>query len=349
MRFFQFQRDARGQTRRLLWWFAVMVALLLLAINGVLALAWQLSVGGALGYPRHFFLVNSGVTLLFVLGGWWVETSQLGQGGEALARRLGAREVRPSASEDERRYDHVVQELSIAAGMSPPMAMVLPREGAINAFATGWTQDDAVIAVTQGALDALTREELQGLVAHELSHIREGDTRLNMRLAGMVFVLEMIYRLGQSLIQPDERGRRHAGFLLGLAVMSVGWLGWLAGHALQAAVSRQREFLADARAVQWTRQRDGLGRVLRKIAGQFKQGLTADRLEQPTVQHMLLVSAEGGRMGRWLDAHPPLEQRIARVYGGRMPALVPHDGRSPASAPAPAAFADTVPHRLTKD
>ena len=329
MRFFRFQQDARGQTRRLLWWFVVMVGLLLVVINAAMALAWQVSVGGALDYPRRFFLVNSAVTLLFVLGGWWVETSQLSQGGEPLARRLGAREVRPSSSEDERRYANVVQELAIAANMPAPTVMVLPREVAINALATGWTQSDAVVAVTQGALDCLTREELQGLVAHELSHIREGDTRLNMRLAGMVFGLEMIYRMGQSMTEANEHGRRHMGALLGLAIMSVGWLGWLTGQALQAAVSRQREYLADARAVQWTRHREGLGRVLRKVAGQLRQGVTIDRLALPSVKHMLLVSGEAGRLERWLDAHPPLTERIERVYGRRMPPLSPADGRNP--------------------
>lgn len=329
MRFFQFQRDARGQTRRLLGWFAVMVLALVLAINVVMALAWWLTVGGSLGFPRHFFAVNTGVTLLFVLGGWWVETSALVGGGVRLAQRLGAREVRPSSHADEQRYANVVQELAIAAGMHPPQAMVLPREYSINAFATGWDAEDAVVAVTQGALDHLTREELQGMVAHELSHVREGDTRLNMRLAGMVYGLEMIYRLGQALIAPNEHGKRHIGFLLGLAVMGAGWLGWLAGHALQAAVSRQREWLADARAVQWTRNREGLGRVLRKVLGQATLVASPATVQQPLVQHMLLVSGETGRLGRWFDAHPPLVQRIERIYGGRMPALRPDAGREP--------------------
>jgi len=328
MRFFEFQRDARGQTRRLLFWFAVMVLALVLLINAVLALAWTLTWGGAFGFPRHFFLVNTGVTLLFVLGGWWVETSNLQGGGVVLAQRLGAREVRPSGNPDEQRFANVVQELSIAAGMRAPQAMVLPREDGINAFATGWDVYDAVVAVTRGALEGLTREEMQGLVAHELSHIREGDTRLNMRLAGMVFGLEMIYRLGQSLMAPDEKGRRHLATLLGVAIMAVGWLGWLAGHALQAAVSRQREFLADARAVQWTRNREGLGRVLRKALGQSAgDDDLSSGMGNPLVQHMLLVSAESGRWGRWLDSHPPLTQRIERIYGGKMPALQARAGR----------------------
>lgn len=245
-----------------------------------------------------------------------------------LAQRLGARAARPSGSTDEQRFVNVVQELAIAAGMRAPQAMVLPREDGINAFAAGWDTEDAVVAVTRGALEGLTREEMQGLVAHELSHIREGDTRLNMRLAGMVFGLEMIYRLGQSLMAPDEKGRRHLATLLGFAIMAVGWLGWLAGHALQAAVSRQREFLADARAVQWTRNREGLGRVLRKALGQSGEADGArSGVGSPLVQHMLLVSVERGRWGRWLDSHPPLTQRIERIYGGKMPALQMRAGR----------------------
>jgi heat shock protein HtpX len=341
VRFFEFQRDARGQTHRLLVWFALMVGLLVLAINAVLALVWNLTFGGLFGYPPHFFAVNTGVTLLFVLGGWWVETSALESGGVVLAKRLGAREVSASGAHEEKRFANVVQELAVAAGMRPPVSMVLPRVQAINAFATGWDETDGVVAVTQGALDGLTREELQGLVAHELSHIREGDTRLNMRLAGMVFGLEMIYRMGQSLMAPDDQGRRRIGFVLGLAIMAVGWLGWLAGHALQAAVSRQREFLADARAVQWTRNRESLGRVLRKVLGQQVADASAD-LKHPTVQHMLLVSGESGWMGRWFDAHPPLVERIERIYGGRMPALAPGAGQAGDAS----AFADTLPMGL---
>jgi Zn-dependent protease with chaperone function len=182
--------------------------------------------------------------------------------------------------------------------------------------------------VTQGAIESLTREEMQGLVAHELSHIREGDTRLNMRLAGMVFGLEMIYRMGQGLMAPDERGRRHLATLLGVAIMAVGWLGWLAGHGLQAAVSRQREYLADARAVQWTRNRDGLGRVLRKALGQAEDAAyQSSGMDIPQVQHMLLVSPDAGGQLRWLDSHPPLGLRIERIYGGKMPALPMQAGR----------------------
>ena len=198
--------------------------------------------------------------------------------------------------------------------------MVLARDEGINAFAAGWDEDDAVVAVTSGALEHLSREELQGLVAHEFSHIREGDTRLNMRLVGMVFGLEMLFRMGQDLAEPDIREHRTLATLLGLALMGAGWLGWMTGHALQAAVSRQREFLADARSVQWTRSRDGIGGVLRKVMSQQNEGVQSRRIGS-MVQHMLLVGTEEGRMAHWFDSHPSLEERVRRIYGRRMAPL----------------------------
>jgi len=345
MRFFKLQRDARGETRRLLFVFALTVALLVVAVNAALALAWGLTWGfwmpGALTYPRHFFAVNTGVTLLFVLGGWWVETSRLADGGGVrLGEQMGARLAQPSGNLDEQRFCNIVDEMAISSGMKRPQPMVLARDEGINAFAAGWDEDDSVVAVTQGAMDYLTREELQGLVAHEFSHIAEGDTRLNMRLVGMVFGLEMLFRMGQTLFEPDTKDRRMAAALLGLAIMAAGWLGWLAGHALQAAVSRQREYLADARAVQWTRSRDGLGGVLRKVLSQQRAGVMPRQVGS-LVQHMLLVANTGGRPEHWLDSHPPLAQRIRRIYGRDMgPLPLQRDDEPKALAVEPPVVAD---------
>jgi len=321
MRFFESQREARTRTLRLLLAFALTVVLLVLAVNAALALAWGLSWGfwapGPLTYPRHFWAVNTGVTLLFVLGGWWVETSHLAhEGGERLAERLGARPAQPSGRPEERRFVNIVDELAIAASLPRPAAMVLAREEAINAFAAGWQPERSAVAVTRGALENLTREELQGMVAHELGHIGEGDTRLNLRLAGMVFGLECVHRLGQRLWEPGERGY-HVWAVAGLLLMAAGWLGWLAGHALQAAVARQREYLADARAVQWTRSRDGLGGVLRKVMAQREARVAARAVGSP-MQHLLLVGNEPGKLAHWLDAHPPLAERVRRIYGRPM-------------------------------
>ena len=341
MRFAESQREARAQSRWLVVVFGFAVVLLVLAVNAAVALGWVLTgpiwLPGEIYFPRHFWAVNTGVTLLFVLGGWWVETSQLEhQGGVRLAERMGARAAQPSGQLDEQRFVNIVDELAIASGLPRPTAMVVARDQSINAFATGWDTDDAVVAVTRGALDHLTREELQGLVAHELSHIGEGDTRLNLRLAGMVFGLEMIYRLGQRLMEPGERGGRLVWFVIGVFLMAVGWLGWLAGHALQAAVSRQREFLADARAVQWTRSRDGLGGVLRKVMTQQRERVGTNAIGSP-LQHLLLVGNEAGRLAHWLDSHPPLTERVRRIYGRSM-------GPLPLAKPAAAVGDPTVIH-----
>ena len=321
MRFFEQQRQARAQTFRLLLLFALTLLVLVIAVNAALALTWRLVAWQEAAYPAYFFHINTSLILLFVLGGWWVESSSLAGGGEHLARRVGARPAkvlgplsRLGSEDAEQKFCNIVSELAIAASMKAPKPMVLDRVDGINAFACGWDQNDAVVAVTQGALDYLTRDELQGLVAHEFSHIREGDMQLNMRLAGMVSGLEMIFNLGRTMCEPDDVGRRFFWALPGFAIKATGSLGWLAGRALKAAVSRQREYLADARAVQFTRSKDGLGGVLRKALGQGH----ADRACHPSIQHMLLLGSE---QNRWLATHPPIVERIRRIYGHTMGAL----------------------------
>lgn len=327
MRFWDWQADARSTTRWLLVLFALCVLVSLGAVHGGLTLAWRL-LFAHWDYPRGFVATNVGVSLFLIVGGWWLTYEQLSEGGRKLAQRIGTREARPSHSLAEQQLCNIVQEMCVAAQMRPPQVVVLARAEAINAFAAGWTPDDAVVAVTQGALDYLTRDEMQGLVAHELSHLKEGDTVLNMRLAGMVSGLELVYNFGQTL-----RERGGLGWWFGNAVMAAGLVGWLSGRVLKAAVSRQREYLADARAVQWTRSRDALGGVLRKVltqrleAARYAGGWQADGrshtgLDHPLVQHMLLAETpQSSKLEHYLDAHPPLEQRIARIYGRPMRAL----------------------------
>ena len=323
MKFWDHQHNARSETRRLLLGFAFAVVVLVAAVHAALALAWWLMVAVLpvhLPFPQGFLAANGGVSLMLVLGGWWVETSNLRAGGVKLARRVGARELRPSLSHAEQRLSNIVDELCIAAHMRRPEVMVMPRTDAINAFAAGWDESDAVVAVTQGALDYLNREEMQGMVAHELSHIHEGDTRLKMRLAGMVFGLELVYNFGDTL-----RERRGLAWWFGSAIMLAGFAGWLTGRLLKAAVSRQREHLADARAVQWTRSRDGLGGVLRKVMAQRQSapaGAGRGGLAHPAVQHLLLVDVpQHSALEQRLDSHPPLQARVQRIYGRTMPPL----------------------------
>lgn len=334
MRFWHWQTEARRRTRWLLLAFALCVLVVVAAVHLGLSLAWWL-LPGQWAYPGGFVATNIGVTLLLVLGGWWLEAESLSAGGPALARRIGARELRPDLHFSEQQLQNVVQELCLAAQMLPPQIMLLPRTEAINAFAAGWLgdgDDKAVLTVTQGALDHLSRDELAGLVAHELSHLHEGDTRLNMQLGGMAHGLELIHHFGCKL-------REHSapGWWFGNVVMAAGFVGWLCAQLLKAAVSREREFLADARAVQWTRNKDSLGGVLRKLMTQQQRELRAygpagnprahHGLDHPAVRHMLLVDApqatrfEQWLSRRWLDTHPPLAERVRRIYGRRMPAL----------------------------
>lgn len=324
MRFWDWQADARRTTRWLLLFFLLCVLVSLAAVHAGLTLAWVLLFSDV-DYPRGFVATNLGVSLLLILGGWWLTYEQLNEGGQKLAQRIGAPEARPGHALAEQQLCNIVQEMCVAAHMQVPQVVVLARTQAINAFAAGWTPEDAVIAVTQGALDYLSRDEMQGLVAHELSHLKEGDTRLNMQLAGMVSGLELLYHFGQTL-----RERGGLAWWFGNAVMAAGFVGWLSGRLLKAAVSRQREYLADARAVQWTRSRDALGGVLRKVLTQRQQaalhqgGWHADRrshtgLDHPLVQHMLLAETpQSSKLEHWLDAHPPLEVRVSRIYGRPM-------------------------------
>ena len=319
MRFRRHREAADAATWRLLLLFALVLLMVVAVTNGALALAYRMSLPIARGYPALFFETNTAVVLLFVLGGCWVESLRLREGGAHVARLAGARQAQPSGSSSdaalERRLVNVVTELSLAAGTQAPAVWVLPRDESINAFAAGWTPEDSVVAVTQGALQRLTREELQGLVAHELGHLASGDTRLHMRLIGLVWGLQMLHGLGRSLLQRDERGRFHAGALLGLALWTVGYIGWLGGRFLQAAVSRQREFHADAAAVQYTRQVAGIGGALRKIAGLPPE--RGGRYDE-SLAH-LWVSPPGKALRAWwqgwLATHPPLAERLQRLYG----------------------------------
>ncbi len=322
MRFRQHQDQARAATRRLLLLFLLTVALTVAALNGVLALLWKLQLGGLLGYPRWFFETNSAVATVFILGGSWIESLQLRRGGAQVAQMVGGCEVLVPGDGLEQRLRNIVQEMAIASGLKPPRVFVLPRDDSINAFAAGWEQHDSVIAVTRGAIERLTRDELQGVVAHEFSHILHGDARLNMRLIGHVWGLQLLFMLGRDLFDmTDARGRRSVFVLLGLALMGVGSIGWLAGRLLKAAVSRQREFLADAAAVQFTRLPGGIGGALRKIAGQHSPESPRVRSSRAEVISHMLLSSDIFIRGGALATHPPLAERIRRVFGRSMPPL----------------------------
>lgn len=320
MKFRRHQEAADHRSLQLYAWFAVTLLMLVLAVNGLLALVWRLLAPVAEGYPALFFETNTAVVALFVLGGCWTETRRLREGGgPRVAHWLGGREVAEADDAAQRRLLNVVDEMALASGQPVPRIYLLHREDAINAFVAGWSPQDTALCVTRGALERLDRTELQGLVAHEFGHIRAGDLALSMRLLALVWGLSLVHGFGRSLMDPgDDQRHSPAAWLVGAVLAMLGWLGWLAGRALQAAVSRQREFHADASAVQFTRSRDGIGQVLRKVW--HDQQAHAARLHHPAaglVASMLLHQPAKG----CLATHPRLSERIRRLYGRTMPPL----------------------------
>ncbi|TXD38935.1 M48 family metallopeptidase [Lujinxingia vulgaris] len=266
------------------------------------------------------------VTALVVGLGSYYKVSQLGAGGSSVALELGGVEV-DARSEDplRRRLYNVVEEMSLASGLAVPLVYVLPDEVGINAFAAGYTINDAAVAVTQGALEALTRDELQAVIAHEFSHILNGDMRLNIRLIGVVHGILLISIAGRGMLEMIWRGgnrrssKNGGGAILliggvGLVLAIGGWLGVMFGRLIKSAVSRQREYLADAAAVQFTRNPAGLAGALKKIAAhQAGSGLFSPHAEE--VSHMCFGPVSKRftmTMTGWFESHPPLEERIRK-------------------------------------
>lgn len=341
MKFRQHQEQAQQHTLRLFIWFGVLLMVLTVAINLFLALAYKLVMPFGVGYPNLFFETNTAVIVLFVIGGAWVETQRLKEGGgPRIAHWMGGREVIDPDDALERRLVNVVDELAIASGQPVPRVYVLPKEDAINAFVAGWDANDTVMCVTQGALDRLNRAELQGLIAHEYGHIKEKDLALCMRLIALVWGLSLVHGYGQQLMARDERGQiRPPMWLMGLVFSVIGWLGWVAGRLLQAAVSRQREYLADASAIQFTRSRDGLGNVLRKVW--HDQEVLAGRMRSARSEMIAALLMHDGAHSTWLATHPRLQDRIHRICGAVLPPLpaplIRLEVTEPRRAPRPAA------------
>jgi Zn-dependent protease with chaperone function len=314
MDFFAAQARARRLSRLLLLWFALAIAAIALTIY--LAVVLALGDGGPLWQPG-LLLFTLFATGLVIGGGALYRIAELAAGGgAAVAASLGGRRLAGNAGDPaERRLQNVVEEMAIAAGLPVPAIYVLDDEPAINAFAAGMAPQQAVVAVTRGALEQLTRDELQGVVGHEFSHILNGDMRLNMRLVGLLHGLLLLTLAGRVLLRSGARGGRRSGgslAALGIVLVVGGWLGVLFGRLIQAAVSRQREFLADASAVQFTRNPQGIADALRRIA-KAGSALSAERTD--TVAHMLFGQGRGLSGG--LATHPPIGERLRRLLGQR--------------------------------
>ncbi len=263
-------------------------------------------------YPQLGFWVTFG-TIAIIGSASWFKINQLKDGGAAIAEELGGRLLLlETATPEEAQLINVVEEMAIASGISVPAVYLLDGEANINAFAAGYTPNDAVIGVTRGSLEQLTRDELQGVIAHEFSHILNGDMRTNIKLMGVLHGILFIYLAGRVLA--EARGERENPLSnFGFALILIGGIGLFFGRLIKSAVSRQREFLADASAVQFTRNPDGIAGALEKLAG------IGSRMEAPRAEassHMFFGSALNFNFLEGMFAtHPPLIKRIQQLKG----------------------------------
>jgi len=341
--FFEHQRLARRNSRRLLILFAVAVTIIVTVISVV---GWYLGswIGTRPGRVNSqaiydvFFAWTFGVTaFVIIVGASFYRIFQLREGGDVVAVEMGGTLVPEDTKDPElRRLRNVTEEIAIASGVPVPHLYVLEEELGINAFAAGYAAEDAAVAVTRGTLLRLNRDELQAVVAHEFSHVLNGDMRLNIRLIGVVYGILVISLIGKKMLsaavgwgapirdvdrwrdRDHAAARRNVGvqvtvFLLvtGLTCLVVGSLGAFFARLIKAAISRQREYLADASAVQFTRQKEPLAGALKKIGGLE----TGSRLSNPAaaeeISHMLFGA--GSSMANWLSTHPPIIERIQRL------------------------------------
>lgn len=342
--FFDQQHRARKRTGLLVGYFAVAVLAIVLAVYGAVTLILLASAKDGPSRLRPWDWQRLGgvavVVGLVIVSGSLYKIATLREGGGAVARLLGGEVVNPgSATPAERRLLNVVEEMAIASGTAVPTVYVLADEPSINAFAAGHEPGDAVIAVNRGTLDHLSRDELQGVIAHEFSHILNGDMRLNLQLIGLLHGILLIALVGELLVRilanssSSNRSRRSksegkqdglamALFLLGVALVAIGWLGVFFGRLIKSAISRQREFLADASAVQFTRNPGGIVGALKKIGGLASHS----RIASPNAEQASHMFFGPGLhfVFEALSTHPPLAERIRRLdpsFDGTFPSI----------------------------
>jgi Zn-dependent protease with chaperone function/uncharacterized tellurite resistance protein B-like protein len=347
MDFFERQEKARRNTKLLVVYFVTGVALLILVVYLVVATIFTAS--GLQRRGRHYRYGDYSVQLeanhhplwnpqlflgvaigtLAVIGiGSLFKTVELAQGGSAVSSMMGGRLLNPSTTDlDERKLLNVVEEMALASGVPVPQVYVMDNEQGINAFAAGHTTSDATITVTRGCMKLLTRDELQGVIAHEFSHVLNGDMRLNLRLLGIIFGILCLAVVGRILLYTRGNSRdRNALPLLGLALLLIGYVGVFFGRLIQAAVSRQREFLADASAVQFTRNPLGITGALKKIGGLGETGSRVGAAHSEEVSHMFFSNGLATPLFGLLATHPPLEERIRAIdpaFDGKFPHTQP--------------------------
>ena len=329
--FFEHQRLARRNTRTMVLLFTLAVIAVVVSVDLVLAVLY---VGGyrelyadsgvraswaqlLRQVPASLYVWGAVLTAATIFAVSLFNVSKLASGGVAVAQMVGARAVEHGTRDPlERRLVNVVEEMAIASGVRMPAIYVMDGEPGINAFAAGWDISGTVVAVTRGTLEALTRDELQGVIGHEFSHILNGDMRLNIRMIGVLAGIVFIGAIGDFLMR--ARGERDKGmyiFLAGLALFVIGYVGLFFARLIKAAVSREREFLADASSVQFTRNPDGIAGALDQIRASSAGALIQNRRAED-MSHMFFGQGIKVHLSGLFDTHPPLEERIRRVRPG---------------------------------
>lgn len=344
MDFFERQDQARGNTRLLIVYFVIAVVGIVASVYLASLLIFygaqsQQSPGFTLWQPELFVFVTLGTLSVIAISSLY-KTATLAKGGSVVAETLGGRLVSPNTNHpDERKLMNVVEEMAIASGVPVPKVYVLDNEKSINAFAAGHTADDAAIGVTRGCMTLLDRDELQGVIGHEFSHILNGDMRLNLRLMGVLFGILFLAVIGRVLIYARGGRDRNMLPLMGFALIIIGSIGVFFGRLIQAALSRQREFLSDASAVQFTRNPAGLSRALQKIGG---AGSKIESAHAEEASHMFFENGMGTSFHGLFATHPPLDKRIRAIdpgWNGKFSVsngspVAPGQVRSPVTSPA---------------
>ncbi len=321
MNFFAAQDQARRSTRRLIFAYVIATIVIVLGVTALVGFAlFGSSQSGHSATSAEIVPVLLGtaiVTTLFLLGSSVYKTSVLSAGGGRVATDMGGTLV-PTDVQDplRRRLRNVVEEMAIASGVPVPEIYVLEAEQGINAFAAGFSPSDAAIAVTRGTLELLDRDELQGVIAHEFSHILNGDMKLNIRLMGVLFGIMALGLIGRMIVRggyhssilSSRRGRSDSKLMLvGIGLVVLGSVGVFFARIIKAGVSRQREYLADASAVQFMRQTEGIAGALKKIGG-YSEGSMITAADPEEVSHMLFGT--GSKFAGMFATHPPLVERI---------------------------------------
>ena len=352
MNFFERQHVARRNTRLMIVLFALAIIGIVIAVDLVAALAWILTNAdvprprdpGAgsravlLSVPAWVYATGALATTFTILAvSLWNVMALRAGGGAAVATMVGARRLEPGSRDPlERRLLNVVEEMAIAAGTRVPAVYVMDEEPGINAFAAGYDVSNSIVAVTRGTLESLNRDELQGVIGHEFSHIVNGDMSLNIRMIGVLAGIVFLGAIGGFILR-NASGRSKEGsalLMIGIGILVIGYIGLFFARLIKASVAREREFLADAASVQFTRNPDGLAGALDQIRATGRNSLITNRHAED-VSHLFFGEGIAMAMSGLFATHPPLEERIRRVNPRFQPAGY-RESRPAAAAVTPA-------------